>query len=99
MTWLWVTLGGLALTGFLVWAAVTEQRARDARWAVRYLCPGCEVRYEADHDNRFFLPFEVCPGCGTDKGEFDRQVCRFADGEWQDRAAAEAVARAVMGED
>lgn len=68
-------------------------------WAVRFECPGCDRRYEAWQGNRFFLSFEICPACGTDKKEFEATDCmREADGTWTDRAELEAVEKALRGD-
>lgn len=93
----WLCLGA-AFVVLIVLAIIAENRGRDTRgeWAVRYHCSGCDRRYRATFDNRFFLDFTVCSRCGTDKEEFKRGVCRLVDGEWQDREDAERVAKVLM---
>lgn len=83
----------------LVDAPVLPARGWTLDWATRFVCPGCDRRYEAWQGNRFFLSFEICPACGTDKKEFEATDCmREADGTWTDRAELEAVEKALRGD-
>jgi len=88
----------LGFIGLAIIIGVSQARSSLGEWAVRYRCPGCDRRYCASHDNRFFLAFTVCPKCGTDKEEFSRDVCRYVGGQWENRDDAEQVAKSLMGE-
>lgn len=91
-----LVVAGAAAVLFAVVVGIAAAAGRDRTldWAVRYVCPGCDRRYQPWRGDPFFLRFRICPGCGTDKGEFRRSDCmREADGTWVDRADLEAVAR------
>ena len=89
----------LGFIGLAILIGVSQARSSLGEWAVRYHCPGCDRRYIAAHDNRFFLDFEVCRKCGTHKDEFSRDVCRYVGGQWENRDDAEQVAKTLMGDE